>query len=230
MKKRFIIKITIFLVIILSAYLIAGTAFLQITTVSKEKLRMFPIPRDFRNYFFLQSIDDRTSIVIGDFTGGEKLISLIIDEDSNGKINKVYDYYPESGTYKSSRRSQSQFFNKNIEQFKKDIIDGIMFRQNYSYKMKSLKELKFKIEDGTDIQKSKDGYKVSIFDPDASSSIMSEFYFAKKLGRYSLVFRTSYYKIFNYKIVPPLEYSVYCVNSKDKNIKDIVEKLLDLVK
>ena len=36
---------------------------------TKDKMRLLPIPRDFRNYFILQSIDDTTNVLIGDFVG-----------------------------------------------------------------------------------------------------------------------------------------------------------------
>jgi hypothetical protein len=59
---------------------------------------------------------------------------------------------------------------------------------------------------------------------------MSEFFFSKKLGRYDLIFRTNYYKFFNTKIQPPLVYSVYCRNSKDPVVAEIVEDLLKMVR
>ena len=227
-KKKSAITLIIIISFALTAF--AGTAFLQIHPISIEKARIFPVPKDHRNYFFFQSIGDESTIVIGDFTGSHRLISLIIDRDSDQKVDKIYDYYPDKKITISPRHSKSQFYDKNFERLTRKIISGAMFQDTYSYRMKSLRALKRKIEEGSKIRKQDDGYKAIIYDPDASSTAMSEFFFSKRIGRYNLVFRTKYYKIFNTSIEPPLEYSVYCLNSKNKVVKEIVVALLKQVR
>ncbi|OHD70286.1 MAG: hypothetical protein A2W19_07305 [Spirochaetes bacterium RBG_16_49_21] len=203
----------------------AGEAF-YIEPISNERLSLFPNPPDYRNYFFLQSIGNSTSIIIGDFTGRKRLIVHLIDENSDNTIDKIYEYYPDIGQFKKIRRCSSQFFTENIAQLKKDIIEGKIFRDNYSYKMQSLDSLLYKLEEGFDINHSGSGYTVQFFDPDPPSTQMSEFYFNKIQDRYDLQFRTNYYKIFNLKIIPPIPYSVYCKNSKDPVVAEVVESLL----
>ena len=64
--------------IILFSFLVGTTVYSDTRftkDITKEKLRLYPIPQDYRNYFFLQSIDNNTSIIIGDFTGSEKIIA-----------------------------------------------------------------------------------------------------------------------------------------------------------
>jgi len=216
------------LLFIFSTSLFAGNFYIE--PISREKLTMFPIPADYRNYFFLQSIDDNTSIIIGDFTGAEKLVAHILDEGSDNTIDQVFDYYPEKNKTKVLKRSNSMFFKNDIAELKRDIIDGKIFRENYSYKMKSLETLNFKLDQGTDIYPYGDGYSIKFYDPDASTTIMSEFFFAKKLGRYDLIFKTNYYKLFRSNIQPPVNFSVYCKNSKDPIVAKIVEDLLTKVK
>ncbi len=196
--------------------------------LSRERLKLLPIPMDFRNYFFFQSIDDNSYIIIGDFTGAKKLITQIIDRDSDNKIDKVLEYYPDSGKIRIKSRPSSEFFN-GLEKMKRDIISGIIFKENYSYKMKSLKTLKFKLADGSDIYPYNDGYSVKFYDPDAPSTIMCEFFFSKRHGRYNLIFKTNYYKLYKLRIVPPLRYSVYCKNSRDPIVAEIVESLLKMI-
>jgi len=228
MKKRTGIKAVIFFLFIMSTCLFAGNFFIE--PILPERLRMFPIPSDYRNYFFLQSIDDDTSIIIGDFTGSEKLLSHIIDNGSDNTIDKVYDYYPDSGKTRVLRESSSIFFKGDLSELKRDIIDGKIFRENYSYKMKSMETLLFKLDQGTDIFPTGDGYSVKFYDPDAPTTIMSEFYFQKKFGRYDLIFKTDYYKLFRSNIQPPVNFSVYCKNSKDPIVAKVVEELLEKVK
>ncbi|HOO73125.1 MAG TPA: hypothetical protein PK926_15315 [Spirochaetota bacterium] len=228
MKKRIRIKTVTLFLFVFSTCLFAGNFFIE--PISPEKLRMFPIPTDYRNYFFLQSIDDETSIIIGDFTGAEKIVSHIIDEGSDNTIDKIYDYYPDNGKTKVLRKSNSIFFKNDIAELKMDIIDGKIFRENYSYKMKSLETLNFKLDQGTDIFPYGDGYSIKFFDPDAPTTIMSEFFFSKRFERYDLIFKTNYYKLFNSNIQPPIEFSVYCKNSKDPVVAKVVEELLVKVK
>ena len=226
MRKTITIILTgLFLSI--TAGLIGDSGSIWLTSVSKEKMRMFPETPDFRNYFFLQSIDDNTTIIIGDFTGTAKMIVQIIDDNSDNTIDRVIEYYPETGKYKTFKKtSSSHFFNSNIADLKRKIIDGSIFRENYSYQMNSLDTLRSKIDSGTDIFPSNYGYTVRYFDPDLASTQMSEFFFGKNSGRYDLIFKTNYYKIFNLKITPPAPYSVYCKNSKDPIVIETVESLL----
>ncbi len=230
MTMNNIMRIMTICFILAAAALFAGTSDLQVTEISSEKMKLMPIPKDYRNYFFLQSIDDTTKILIGDFTGTERLISLIIDRDGDEKIDKIYDYYPDKNEYRSPGKSKSQFFNDDFGKMIKKIIDGTMFLDTYSYQMKSLGALRNKLDEGADISKEGAGYRVIIYDPDSPREIMSEFFFSKRLGKYNLVFKTKYYKIFNASIFPPLEYSVYCVNSKNKTVQETVESLLQMVK
>ncbi len=213
-------------------FVLAGTLVLgagesmYVEPVTYGRLHFFPNPPDFRNYFFLQSIGNSTSIVIGDFTGSKKLIALIIDENSDNTIDKIYQYYPDRKQFRKTRRCTSQFFNDNIAQMKRDIISGKIYRDNYSYNMASLDSLLAKIEEGFDINPSGTGYTVPISDPDAPTIPMSDFYFSKNMERYDLQFKTNYYRLFNLKIIPPIPYSVYCKNSKDPVVAETVESLL----
>jgi hypothetical protein len=65
--------------------------------LSQPKLKLLPLPRDYRNYFFLQSIDDETHVIVGDFTGAEKLISQIVELKSDNEIDRprVGEYMPD---------------------------------------------------------------------------------------------------------------------------------------
>ena len=228
MKERIFSRMT-WLVILFSAYAFAGSTFLQIESISPEKLMVFPIPDDYRSYFFLQSIEDETAIVIGDFTGSEKMIVQIIDRECNNTVDKVMEFYPDTKKQKSPKKTASKFFSGNVAELKKDIISGKVFKENYSYKMGSIDTLKYKLELGENVYPHEHGYSVRFYDPDAPSTIMSDYFFGKKHGKYDLMFRTAYYKLFKSKIQPPLEYSVYCKNSKDPIIAEVVESLLKML-
>lgn len=230
MKKRLILKTFLIFLPFFTSLLFAGSSFLQTEPVSRERLKIFPVTTDFRSYFFLQSIGTDTSIVIGDFTGGENLITQVYDAKGDNTVDKIYDYYVDSKVFRSPRKSLTQYYTEDMKKFKESIIEGSIFRNNYAYKMKSLAELKYKIKQGGNIKKYGDGFKVTYFDPDAPTSVMSEFYFAKVNDAYDMIFQTNYYYLFNAKISPPLVYSVYCRFSKDPIIAATVEDLIKLVK
>ena len=215
------------LIILISAFTLQGNSFFT-SIFTRDKVQLLPVPNDYRNYFFLQSIDDETHVIIGDFTGAEKFFSQIIDKNSDNTIDSVYEYFPDSKKAKRRRSSSSKFIT-GIEDMKMVILSGKIFRNSYSYKMKSLPVLEYKLKDGTDYFPSGDGHSVKFYDPDEPTTIMSEFYFAKKAGRYDLIFKTNYYKLFKMKIKPPIPFSVYCRNSKDPVVAKTVESLLKLL-
>ena len=170
--------------------------------VTKEKINLLPIPRDFRNYFFLQSIDDSTNIVIGNFVGAEKIFSLIIDSDSDEKVDQIIEYTPDENKIRTPQKPRNSLFT-DFNEMKKQIITGEIYKNNYSYNMKSLNILRALLKEGADVTKTRYGYSVRLYDPDQPSVIMSEFFFSKNLrGRYDLVFTTSFYKLFQTKIFP----------------------------
>jgi hypothetical protein len=224
MKKR--IFLSILLLTLITSISSSNTFFNQ--PMSMEKLKLLPVPKDFRNYFFMQSFGDDSYITIGDFTGASRIISHIVDKGSDNKVDSVIEYFPDSNKMRSKSRSSSEFFST-IEEMKRGIIGGSIYKENYSYKMKSVDILKFKLKDGSDIYPYGDGYSVKFFDPDATTTIMCEFYFSKVRGRYSLIFKTNYYKIYKLKIKPPVIYSVYCKNSRDPVVAETVEALLKMV-
>ncbi len=225
--KTKIRKIITVALILCTSYAFAGTSFLQKEKISKEKLKLFPTPNDYRNYFFLQSIANETNIIIGDFTGAQRMVVRITDRNCDNTIDRVEEYYPDSKLYKiKAQNSASQFFDKNIKKLKESIIDGSVFRNNYAYKMKSTKTIEHILSEGGSIVQQDEGYNLKYLDPDLKSSIIGEFFFQKKLGKYDLVFKTNYYKLFKAKVRPPLLFSVYARQTTDPVIKEAVEKLL----
>jgi hypothetical protein len=195
---------------------------------TKDRLRFLPVPADFRNYFLLQSINDTTNVIIGDFVGAEKIVCLVMDEKSDETVDGVVEYLPDVKKYTAPQKPTSGFYT-NLRDIKKQIIDGGIFRNTYSNKMNSLDLLKQRLERGRDVYRYGYGYSVKVYDPDKPSTIMSEFFFSKYEGRYDLIFATYYYRIFNTQIQPSVYFSVYCKNSKDPLVAETVESLLKMV-
>jgi hypothetical protein len=198
--------------------------------ITDSTLRFITPPEDFRAYFMLQSIDDATVVLVGNFVEPEKVITLIIDEGSDNTIDSVIEYYPETKKFKRTKTLNSKFIKSDIAELKKDIIEGTVFEKNYSYQMNSLNALKKKLGVGKDIFFTDAGTRVVINDPETAATAMADFFFKVKDDRYDLKFRTIYYKVYNTKIQPPLSFSVYCKNSKDPVVAKYVKDLLSLVR
>jgi hypothetical protein len=232
-KKKSIITM-FFICVFISGFIInpdisyAGKLFDETNLITEDTLKFITPPNDFRNYFMLQSIDDTTVILVGNFVGAEKIITLITDKGSDNTIDSIVDYYPDSKKYQRGKTSVSQLVKTDIAEFKKDIIEGVVFDKNYSYQMKSLKTVKSKLIKGKDIFNSDAGFLIIAYDPEKTSTPMNKFYFKIKDNRYDLMFQTIYYKLYNTNIQPPVSFSVYCKDSKDPVVGEYVKELLKL--
>lgn len=191
-------------------------------------VKMLPVPVDFRNYFVLQAINDTTSIIIGDFSGSEKLISISLDSNQDGKAETVSEFFPDSGKTTKPAVPSTPLYSS-FDQVRNDIINGKIFANNYSYRMFSLENLKKQLIMGKDIFRWNYGYNVKLYDPDYPSTTMGEFFFSKKNGMYTLIFATYYFKLYKTRVTPQLYYSVFCKDTKDPKIVQVVEELYKLV-
>ena len=204
--------------------------------ITKDRMKLLPVPSDYKNYFILQSFEDQTVVVIGDFAASEKTICLIIDKNSVGKIDEVWEYYPDADKFTRVEKPSTRLYT-GYPQICRDIIEGKVFKDpsrknsnsEYTHEMASLPILKTKIAEGRVIVKrGSNGRYVRYTDPDPRDTTMADFYFGIETGLYSLQFRTMYYKSGGTKIEPTVQYSVYCKNSKDPIVKEYVEMLLKM--
>ena len=132
MKKRIIRVLLSAAFVFTGLYSLAfsdyGTDFLVKELINKERMRLLPVPADFRNYFLLQSVDDTTEILIGDFVGAEKLLCLVKDVGSDNTINGVIQYYPDKLKFTYPAKPSTAFFT-DIKEIKMQIIDGSIFKK-----------------------------------------------------------------------------------------------------
>jgi hypothetical protein len=223
------VSLLFIMAVAISSAPIKESSFLIKETLSVEKIKMLPVPADFRNYFVFQSIGNTgSSVLIGDFSGAEKAISLSTDSNFDNKQEKVVEFYPDypdSQNIRDTILKPSSHFFSGFETMRDSIISGSVFAENYSYNMFSMKKLAAQIKSRRDIYEWKFGYNVKLYDPDAPSSIMGEYYFSRNNGSYTLIFATYYYKLYKTKIVPPLYYSVYCRDTRDPKVKEVVDDL-----
>jgi len=231
MKQKSMYILSILMVFFLSPLYSAGLEDLQTKKLKNDRLAYFPVPKDNINYVFMQSIDNDTSIVIGDFSGLEKKIILIVDKDNNNTIDSVVEYYPLTRDLKVRKESKSKFFTNDIAKLKKDIIEGVVYKGNYTDDMKSLKTLESILNnsDTNSLNADTYGFNIRYYESDERNKNLALFSYGKASGGYYLQFKTEYYRK-DYKTVrrPVLKYSVYCKDTQDPVVTDVVESLFKI--
>ena len=230
MKRTFKVISGIILIVMVAAGIYASGEYdgLQVRPVTLSSLKLLKLPRDNRNYFFLQAIGNDTCIIIGDFTTMDKRIVYILDKGADNTIDTVVDYYPEYKRMYVRKESASKFFNKDIVQLKKDIISGKVFESNFTDHMYTMKELDELVRNWDECAIGHDvyGFNVSYYDIDNTDKLAGLFSYGKRPNGYYLQFITYFYRVrVAGEEYPGIRYAVYCKDTNDPVIKETVENL-----
>jgi hypothetical protein len=228
MKKRNLLTAAALTLLFMSPLFSIGIDDLQIKKLTTDRMKLYPVPADNINYMFLQAIEKDTAIVIGDFSGVDKMIIMIVDNNSDNTIDSVIEYFPLTKDLKVKTDSKSRFFTTDIARLKKDIIEGNVYKGNYTDSMKSLKTLEsvLKNPDTNSLTADVYGFNIRFFEVDERQRSSALFFYGKKEAGYYLQFRTEYYrKDFKTEQRPTLKYSVYCRDTNDPVVKETVENL-----
>jgi len=228
MKQRYLCAAAVMVMVFISPVFSAGGEDLQTKKITEDRLILFPVPADNINYIFMQSIENDTAIVIGDFSGLDKKIILITDNNNDNTIDSVIEYFPATRDLRRRAVSQSKFFTKDIAKLKKDIIEGTIYKGNYTDEMKSLKTLESVLNNSDTNSLNSDvyGFNIRFYEVDERQRNSAFFSYGKNAGGYYLQFRTEYYrKYFTTEQRPVLKYSVFCKDTNDPVVKDTVENL-----
>jgi len=205
---------------------------LQEKQINTDRLKLFPAPPEGKNYFFLQSINDKTQIVIGDFTGVDKKIILINLNNDYTTIKSVIEYVPAKGEMRTREKSDSKFFTTDIAKLKRDIITGAIYKGNNAENMWSYQELEtaFKLNDSSRIYPEVYGFSVKYTEPE-NNKLAAMYTFGNNTHGYYLQFKTAYYRENPVtERIPVLKYSVYSKNTHDPVIQEYVEALFKIRK
>ncbi len=231
MKVKYLYSAALIMMVFISPLFSTGQEDLQTKKITEDRIRYYPVPADGINYIFLQSIGNDSSIVIGDFTGVEKKIILINDKNNDNTIDSVFEYYPLTKDLKKRTDSKSKFFNKDIAKLKKDIIEGTVYKGNYTDDMKSLKTLENTLNnsDTNSLDAGVYGFNIRYYETDERQKNSALFMYGKNADGYYLQFKTEYYrKDYKTEQQPVLKYSVFCKNTNDPVVEEVVESLFKI--
>jgi hypothetical protein len=195
--------------------------------LSPAKLAYLPIPITKEDYAFLQSIDTQTSIVIGHFSSGDRTITLITDKNSDGKVDDVTIYLIDLDRISKVSNPEKEYPAEKFAKMKREIIEGSKVDLNPNAEgAVYLKKIISSNSSVAQTVKQKNGYKIYLYDSDRQSLHRVTFYFADNAVCGSdLVFEVRYTNVGTLNICPAIKYSVYCRDSKDNLICDIVKDL-----
>ena len=231
MKQRYLYLSALLVIALLSPVFSTGIDDLQTKKLTVDRMKYFPVTPDNKNYVFLQAIENDTAIVIGDFSGLEKKIIMILDKNSDNTIDSVIEYYPLTRDLKIKSDSQSKFFSKDIAKLKKDIIEGSIYKGNYTDNMISLKTLESVLNnpDTRSLYPDVYGFSVKYYEIDEMKKNSALFQYGKAAAGYYLQFKTEYIRKDHATVQKPvLSWSVYCRDSKDIVVKETVENLFKI--
>lgn len=204
---------------------------LQTGKLTVDRMKLFPVPKDNINYVFMQSIENDTAVIIGDFSGVEKKIIMIIDKNADNTIDSVVEYFPFTKDLRVKSDSKSKFYNSDIAALKKSIINGTIYKGSFTDSMKSLKTLERILADPNTRSLVEDVYGFSIkeYEVDELQRNSAVFKYGKVSAGYYLQFKTDYYRKDHRTMQKPvLGYSVYCRDSNDPVVKETVENLFKI--
>jgi hypothetical protein len=231
MKQKYFYLTAILAAILISTGFPVGLDDLLTKKLTIDRIKYFPVTPDNINYIFLQSIENDSVIVIGDFSGLEKMIVMIIDKNGDNTIDAVLEYYPLTRDLKRKTSSKSKFFNNDIAKLKRDIIEGTVYKGNYTDNMKSLKTLESILNnsDTRSLYADVYGFNIKFYEVDELKKNSALFTYGKSSAGYYLQFKTEYYrKDYKTEQKPVLRYSVFCKDTEDAVVKETVENLFKL--
>jgi len=183
-------------------------------------VRDLPIPKQYEDYAFLQSIDRECNIVVGKFTGGHREIVLYNDRNADGKVDVVTRWLVDKKILKYEPAPEKYCPPEKFKKMKEDIIGGIRRDMNPNPAGTQLLDILFK--DSANIRKYDKGYTVTAVNPHVT------YYFADRNNRG--VDLKIFMKTNHSGHSPVINYGVYCDRSQDKYVITVVKQLVNNAK
>lgn len=192
--------------------------------LSLKDLKTLPVPSSNEDYAMMQQIDREMSIVIGAFSGGERKITLIQDKDFDGKADLVAYWLVDQQKFKVEENPDKVYPAEKIKKLKEDIING---SQDEIRPNNEGVDFMRKFFGGSEnVKKWRNGFRVVSVDSDNKASERLVFSFSyNKLNGADMVFEVKYRNRGVARVSPIINYGVYCSNTKDPYVIELVKKL-----
>jgi hypothetical protein len=192
-------------------------------SVTIEGLRLLPVPSTNSNYRVFQSIGNTSNIILGKFDSVPQKITLIQDNNADGRVDAVAHWLVAENKIKKEKDPEKFCSVEKFREYKEGILKG-----NSSFeKIETLKLFDFLIKDKTNIRRQKNGFRIVLSDIESRKRERIIYYFSNNgPNGNDLVLEVKYLKRNMSRVNPLISHYVYCKNSKDTYVKEIVSTLL----
>ncbi len=192
--------------------------------ITPGDLKKMPVPATNEDYAFYQSIASTSSVVIGRFSAGERVITLVQDANADGTVDTYVDYYVESAKFSYSSSPAKKVTPERFKEMKVQIITGDNSslspnREGATYMLGLKSDMKR-------IRPWRNGIRIYQLNPDDTNDVMLDFYAAKDMYGADMVFEVKYRLSGTVRIMPVITHSVYCRNSKDPVALEYATKMI----
>lgn len=193
--------------------------------VKIKTLRNLPIPSSNTDYAFYQSIRNISNIVIGKFKSGERVITLIQDKNSDGKVDIVVHLFIDLNRINRESNPSKYCSAEKFAKYKEDIINGRI--EEITPNPEGISYMKSLLNYPSNIKKARHGFRISRTDIDEPTQERVSYFFSfKEISGADIVFDIKYYYRGTARISPAINYGVYCKESKDPFAIELTKKTL----
>lgn len=205
--------------------------------ITIKELRGLPIPKTKTDYAFYQAINNVSNVVIGKFSAGDRVITLITDtgtydekqrktdDKPDGKVDLVVHWYVDLKKIAKEPNPDKYCSVEKFAKMKEEILSG---ESDTIYPNKEgLTYLRELLKKPSNIQRVQYGYRVSMADTDEpTKERVIYFYSHSDVDGASMAFEVKYNYVGLARLSPIINYTVYCKRSRDPFAIEQVKKLV----
>ncbi len=189
-------------------------------------LRHMPIPSANEDYALLQSLENRTTVVLGKFSTGNRRLVIIQDNDADEVVDRMAVWFVDRDSWEHKPRPAKEYPKDKFRELKKSILEGT--HENLGKGVVGIDRILELSKNPQNVRRWRTGYEVYKVDPDHKGKIRLNFAISDNTPRGAdMVYVVNYVYLGNVRIVPVISKWVYCKNSSDPYI---LEKASEIVK
>jgi hypothetical protein len=189
-------------------------------------LRHMPIPSANEDYALLQALDDRTTVVLGMFSTGDRRLVLIQDNNADEVVDRMTIWYVDKDRWEHKPRPAKEYPKEKFRELKKSILEGT--HNNLGKGVVGIDRILELSKNPQNVRRWRTGYEIHSMDPDQKGKIRLNFFISDNTPRGAdMVFVVNYVYMGQVRMVPVVSKWVYCKKSKDPFI---MEKVREIVK
>ncbi|MBN2039283.1 MAG: hypothetical protein JW864_04540 [Spirochaetes bacterium] len=250
MNRRLIAILSVFLITVLAQFSVKASqkgrpiqsqiekgTYVEQDILNPETIKWLPIPAGTVDYALYQAINNVSSVVLANFKVGERVITLIQDNNADGNVDAVTHWFIDSNRIDKETVPTAFCPAEKFKELKEIIINAKnstvnLGGKNFKVSPNSfgLAEMERLLKRSSNVSKYKQGLRIKRTDPDERSLEMLVFSFSYNIqdSTADLAFKVNYYDRGQTRVSPIINFGVYCSNSKDPFAIETVKKIREV--